>query len=273
MWKSLRDGMKGLPAAPASPPPRRPEGLVFRVSSPTHGDVVRSPAMRRLLRIFHNAATVVLLGLSVGTLAAWGWSYHHFEQLRWFRYSARTQLVDLSVGPQVFYRPTEDWTFVLDWGRVGFYRYSKHLPPERVEYSRTTEALEPGPAFERTSGPAGELGFFDDFSETLMGFSFRSGGWPGEFGPDSGWPDDWPDAWHTTIAFFQMPLAAPFAATSIVPLLRLGRAVARRRSRRNRSRAGLCLNCGYDLRAATDLCPECGTVPTSQPARPGRAGR
>src|SRR5690349_18645473 len=33
-----------------------------------------------------------------------------------------------------------------------------------------------------------------------------------------------------------------------------------------RSARGLCLECGYDLRASNGLCPECGTVPNQLPA-------
>jgi len=69
-------------------------------------------------------------------------------------------------------------------------------------------------------------------------------------------------------------LACPYwfimLLTTILPLARL--ALGRRRARRLGMHPNLCRHCGYDCRATPDRCPECGTVPTPQPARPGGAG-
>ena len=65
-----------------------------------------------------------------------------------------------------------------------------------------------------------------------------------------------------TLAFRVMfvPMWAMVAFTGIMPVLRVRRGVYRRAARRR----GLCVACGYDLRATPERCPECGETP---PAR------
>jgi hypothetical protein len=53
-----------------------------------------------------------------------------------------------------------------------------------------------------------------------------------------------------------IPYWAPFAFFSMHPLAR--RLAASRRARRRRR--GLCVACGYDLRASRARCPECGAI-------------
>ena len=54
-----------------------------------------------------------------------------------------------------------------------------------------------------------------------------------------------------------VPLWCPACVFAIAPAV----ANRRRRVRRQRIRDGLCIRCGYDLRASGDRCPECGAVP------------
>jgi hypothetical protein len=54
------------------------------------------------------------------------------------------------------------------------------------------------------------------------------------------------------------------ALTAPLPLYEL-LAFRRRHTRRYRLANGLCLQCGYDLRATPERCPECGTIAARKP--------
>ncbi len=57
---------------------------------------------------------------------------------------------------------------------------------------------------------------------------------------------------NSTIGF---PLWVPCLVFAVLPAY----AVTLLRRRRKRRKLGLCLSCGYDLRASKERCPECGT--------------
>jgi len=66
-----------------------------------------------------------------------------------------------------------------------------------------------------------------------------------------------PVEWYNRgIAIHWTILAAITGARPIIAAIR----------KRRRPAAGLCANCGYDLRATPNRCPECGQIPTSIPS-------
>jgi hypothetical protein len=80
------------------------------------------------------------------------------------------------------------------------------------------------------------------------------------FGPPDGRLPGIADVWisygHAYLAVRAWPLVVLW---SIMPALWL--MASRRRIRAARRNHGLCLTCGYDLRATPERCPECGAVP------------
>lgn len=66
-----------------------------------------------------------------------------------------------------------------------------------------------------------------------------------------------------TLVTYGPSIAHPwvFGGSAVPPLLWLTDYLRRSYGRRRRLKAGLCLSCGYDLRASPDRCSECGEVP------------
>jgi hypothetical protein len=56
-----------------------------------------------------------------------------------------------------------------------------------------------------------------------------------------------------------LPVWLPFVTFTAIATLLLARLYRWRRIQK-RARMGLCVSCGYDLRATPDRCPECGTI-------------
>jgi hypothetical protein len=73
-------------------------------------------------------------------------------------------------------------------------------------------------------------------------------------------------AMHEVSGNLRIPCWLPGLLTMIMPTV----ALLRWRRARYRMSKGLCRRCGYDLRASTDKCPECGTsIPQRPPATQG----
>jgi len=79
------------------------------------------------------------------------------------------------------------------------------------------------------------------------------------------------------LSFVSVPMWMIEAPACVLPLIRLSLAWKARRWRVE----GRCRNCGYDLRATPERCPECGTAATkrentnltsAQAGRPGKSG-
>ena len=87
-----------------------------------------------------------------------------------------------------------------------------------------------------------------------LGFAFHRG-WI-RFVPMHTGPPDFPPAPYAELRVPYWFLLLVFAA---YPFGRAWLALRRRRERLRRAR-GACLCCGYDLRASTGRCPECGTA-------------
>jgi hypothetical protein len=98
------------------------------------------------------------------------------------------------------------------------------------------------------------------YERSFLGFgkkqSLQSHSWPVQ-GPGS-------IIYGTIIKTYFIPLWFCSAIFSILPLIQYPRLLRRLL----RKRRGLCLHCGYDLRASANKCPECGRLNLRRSTRP-----
>jgi hypothetical protein len=186
-------------------------------------------------RLFTLCSALSLL-LCVAVCVLWVRSHLVGEQLRW-----ESETTD---PPTVVWA----WSFASDGGRAGVYFKREHVlslsPQEYAGWRRMYQRYPPRTGWRREplnlARPPGFLGF---------GFLYEN----------PGFQDVW--AKRAAVEADEFLLTAPYWFLTLLslspPLVYIA---ARRRRRRQRRRHGLCLSCGYDLRASPERCPECGTA-------------
>jgi hypothetical protein len=150
--------------------------------------------------------------------------------------------------------PSNERLIGVDWGggSVSFL-YNHGATPQREVNAKSN--------FTFTSSPLAEThGDFGDHSDPTLGyvwlqrlgFRYMSSEFPG---------------------FQARTLETPFWALVILPFFLGMPALLGWRTRRRRQLRGQCLNCGYDLRASVNRCPECATRMTIEPIAAKYRGR
>jgi hypothetical protein len=181
--------------------------------------------MRRLARHLFTLCSAVSLLLCVAACVLWVRSHRTVESVWW---QGRYYMVSLqsSAGRLGIYGVSSPGgSFGNDSPELlGFHRYTSQVSPDELVDLRDTFGLSTG-------------------AHRVSDFVFT---WTRERGM----------LFHNVLA----PYWFVAALTAVMPLMVIVRVA---RSRR-RARAGLCVNCGYDLRASPERCPECGTTPAAK---------
>jgi hypothetical protein len=181
--------------------------------------------MRRLPRILFNAAAVLSLVLCVATMVLWPRSYSSYDRFIWMSPS-RAELIGVERGTVVWVLLRRDPAAGDDGAEFpdppGFtYHADQAGDPLLSSYMPTDDR----------GWRAARLAYHDDVA--VLGV-FRARVWI-------------------------VPFWMPVAGMAILPLVW---AIGLRKLRRQRRKAaGLCEDCGYDLRGSPERCPECGTIP------------
>jgi len=195
-----------------------------------------------LKRWTFNLGTALSLALLLATIAvaAWSWSTPRVISRR---HLERRNAVIFSAG------------------RIGFARIEFPFPAEGWLVHAAAPGARTAAVMTGMNGRIGRLGFGVETYTTKP--TPRGAVLVADITDSSGIAIDRPSAIHVAV----MPLWVCVLAALPIPIFRFRTA----RQRRRRLGTGGCLNCGYDLRASPERCPECGAAPPPvDPAPPRR---
>jgi hypothetical protein len=201
--------------------------------------------VRRFARILLNAATVLSLVLCVATAVVWVRSYYVCDAIAWTHGGLRLEVPPGEALPMVRRTTLTHWFVFASRGRFAVGRIRQE--------SRATINTEMGVRHRAFPPPRSDLiepNGAASFNVHRIGFQLLRSTRRDASGWDAEWAGMAP-AWF---------LLALFGLSA----WRLWTASARRRRADSAAAAARrCTVCGYDLRATSDRCPECGAIPTT----------
>jgi hypothetical protein len=206
--------------------------------------------VRRIGRYILNGLTVLSLLLSVATVALFVRSYHQTDRMLWWQsrpaqgthYNDDLYRLVAERGRLGF---VHDGGTCLWWYPYDFIRWRVSSSPAPPPAQRPAEAPEPldwpfrGQTSIYAANVAAKAGFEHGTYQLVEPYN----------------------SLIVTEDVWGAPLLAVVCVFAILPAVRW-----RRMLPRHRRRPGVCVRCGYDLRATPARCPECGTVSTKAKA-------
>ena len=218
-----------------------------------------------MIRRLSNILWLVSLLLTIGVAALWAHGHWYEDELRLHRWSP-TRATDISlIASDALTAQIGLWADpATDHGGPSAIKLTSGRPfamsfAALMRLMRTQQ--DSPPLFTVFQFNPGALLF--DVAESrsqrrFAGFAWHRDRWHQEQDPR---------VWVSTTSL-AVPYWSVLCLTLLLPAMRARKYIRERRAARRKAQ-GLCLTCGYDLRASFDRCPECGTpIPADLVRRP-----